>query len=80
MIDHQKLLKLMGIQFKIYISTLKLAQDFIKIGLLMPVDRPRETAKEVLNTAIDLILMSETIYKESLIGVVKEVYEEISKQ
>jgi hypothetical protein len=80
MIDHEKLLKLMGIQFKIYISTLKLAQDFIKIGLSMTIDRPRETAKELFDTLISLISTSETLDKDSLTGVVKEVYEEVIKK
>lgn len=80
MIDHEKLLKIMNTQFKVYMSTLKLAMDFIKVGLSMTVDRPRETAKELLDTVKDLILTSETVDKESLTGVVKEVYDEMVKK
>jgi len=80
MIDHEKLLKIMNTQFKVYMSTLKLAMDFIKVGLSMAVDRPRETAKELLDTVKDLILMSETVDKDSLICVVKEVYDEMVKK
>jgi len=80
MIDHEKLLKIMNVQFNMYVSTLKLAQDFIRIALAMPVERPRETAKELFTTLYDLVFMSETVDKEGLVGVVKEVYEEVSKK
>lgn len=80
MIDHEKLLKIMNVQFKMYVSTLKLAQDFIRIALSMPVDRPRETAKELFTTLCDLVSMSETVDKDNLVSVVKEVYDEVSKK